>query len=116
MMDVDNGGNNGEKEKDRMKTKEEPMEAEPIKEETKTEEAAGKSVKDASREPAVGGLSADVKQEPGAEQEDDDPVIHEIPVYLSKSIPKLYLFQVCICATNYDFKIAFNGTWPAKSE
>lgn len=93
MMDVDNGGNNGEKEKDRMKTKEEPMEAEPIKEETKTEEAAGKSVKDASREPAGGGLSADVKQEPGAEQDDDDPVIHEIPVYLSKSIPKLYLFQ-----------------------
>jgi len=100
MMDVEKGGkveNNGEKEKaDRMATKEEPMETELIKDETPTEETAGKSVKtavkDAPREAAVGGLSADVKQEPGAE-EDDDPVIHEIPVYLSKGIPKLYLFQ-----------------------
>merc|ERR1719400_266481 len=35
---------------------------------------------------------AEVKQEPGSE-EDDDPVIHEIPVFLSRSISKLYLFQ-----------------------
>ena len=33
-----------------------------------------------------------VKEEPG--EEEDDPVIHEIPVYLSKGIQKLYLFQV----------------------
>ena len=38
----------------------------------------------------------EVKQEPGEGEDDDDPVIHEIPVYLSKSIPKLYLFQVRI--------------------
>ena len=93
------GEQNGEKEKEnRMATKEDPMETELIKEETSTEETGGKSAKTvdkaASREAAVGGFSgADVKQEPGAE-EDDDPVIHEIPVYLSKSIPKLYLFQV----------------------
>jgi len=92
------GEQNGEKEKEnRMATKEDPMETELIKEETSTEETGGKSAKTvdkgASREAAVGGFSgADVKQEPGAE-EDDDPVIHEIPVYLSKSIPKLYLFQ-----------------------
>merc|ERR1719158_2462639 len=77
MMEVDNGG---EKEKGRVTTKEENMEAEPIKEETQAEEAA--------RE---GRLK--VKQEPGEGEDDDDPVIHEIPVYLSKSIPKLYLFQ-----------------------
>jgi len=98
MMEVEKGKGeqNGEKE-NRMATKEDPMETEPIKEETSTEETGGKSAKTvdkaASREAAVGGFSgADVKQEPGAE-EDDDPVIHEIPVYLSKSIPKLYLFQ-----------------------
>jgi len=95
MMDVEKG--KGEKEKSNMMaTKEEPMETEPIKEKTPTEEAGGKSaktvIKDASRETAAGGLPAYVKQEPGA-SEDNDPVIHEIPVYLSKSIPKLYLFQ-----------------------
>ena len=71
-------------------------------------EFAGKPVKEDASEPAVGGFSADVKKEPGVEEDDDDPVIHEIPVYLSKSISKLYLFQVCI--------IAFIDTWPAKSE
>ena len=77
MMEVENAENSGEKEKDReVTTKEEPMEAEPVKEE--------------------GELPTEVKQEPGAEEVDDDPVIHEIPVYLSKSIPKLYLFQVRI--------------------
>ena len=91
-----------------MTAKEEPMEAEPTKKEIQTEEAAGKSVKEDASEPAVGGFSADVKKEPGVEEDDDDPVIHEIPVYLSKSISKLYLFQVCI--------IAFIDTWPAKSE
>jgi len=75
-MEVENAENSGEKEKDRVTTKEEPMEAEPIKEEA-----------------SVGELPTEVKQEPGAEEADDDPVIHEIPVYLSKSIPKLYLFQ-----------------------
>ena len=79
MMEVENAENSGEKEKDRVTTKEEPMEAEPIKEEA-----------------SVGELPTEVKQEPGAEEADDDPVIHEIPVYLSKSIPKLYLFQVRI--------------------
>ena len=79
MMEVENAENSGEKEKDRVTTKEEPMEAEPIKEEA-----------------SVGELPTEVKQEPGAEEVDDDPVIHEIPVYLSKSIPKLYLFQVRI--------------------
>ena len=34
MMDVENGESSGEKEKDRMTTKEEPMEAEPTKEKT----------------------------------------------------------------------------------
>ena len=106
MMDVEIGENNGEKEKDRMTAKEEPMEAEPTKKET--EEAAGTSVKEDASEPAVGGLSAEVKKEPGVEEDDDDPVIHEIPVYLSKGIPKLYLFQVC--------SVAFIDTWPAKSE
>lgn len=91
MMDVEIGENNGEKEKDRMTAKEEPMEAEPTKKET--EEAAGTSVKEDASEPAVGGLSAEVKKEPGVEEDDDDPVIHEIPVYLSKGVPKLYLFQ-----------------------
>jgi len=101
MMEVEKGKGeqNGEKEKENRiaRLQEDPMETEPIKEETSTEETGGKSAKTvdkgASREAAVGGFSgADVKQEPGAE-EDDDPVIHEIPVYLSKSIPKLYLFQ-----------------------
>ena len=106
MMDVEKGKGeqSGEKEKSNMMaTKEEPMETEPIKEKTPTEEAGRKSakavIKDASRETAAGGLPAYVKQEPGA-SEDDDPVIHEIPVYLSKSIPKLYLFQVSVVNVN----------------
>jgi len=89
MMEVEKekGENNVEKEKNnKIATKEEPMEAEPIKEETIT-----KTVGNFAGNASMVGLSADVKQEP--DTEDDDPVIHEIPVYLSKSIPKLYLFQ-----------------------
>ena len=61
MMDVEKGKGeqSGEKEKSNMMaTKEEPMETEPIKEKTQTEEAGGKSaktvIKDASRETAAG--------------------------------------------------------------
>ena len=43
-------------------------------------------------EPSKDPPGAGVKEEPG--EEEDDPVIHEIPVYLSKGIQKLYLFQV----------------------
>lgn len=72
-----------------MTTKEEPMETE-----NTLMGAAGNStktdLKDVLRETGIG--RAEVKQEPGLEEE-DDPVIHEIPVYLSKTIPKLYLFQ-----------------------
>ena len=57
-----------------------------------------KTVGDFAENACVGGLSADVKQEP--DTEDDDPVIHEIPVYLSKSIPKLYLFQVSVLTSH----------------
>ena len=91
-MEVENekDENNVEKEvNDKIATKEEPMDAEPIKEE-KITETVGNSDKNGS----VGELSADVKQEP--DTEDDDPVVHEIPVYLSKSIPRLYLFQVLV--------------------
>ena len=96
MMEVEKekGENNVEKEKyDKISTKEEPMEAEPIKEKTIT-----KHVGNFAENASVGGLSADVKQEP--DTEDDDPVIHEIPVYLSKSIPKLYLFQVLVLTSH----------------
>ena len=75
-----------------MTTKEEPMETE-----NTLMGAAGNStktdLKDVLRETGIG--RAEVKQEPGLEEE-DDPVIHEIPVYLSKTIPKLYLFQVSV--------------------
>ena len=37
----------------------------------------------------------EVKVEPGGEEE-EDPVIHEIPVFLSKGIDKLMLFQVLL--------------------
>ena len=37
----------------------------------------------------------EVKEEPGGEEE-EDPVIHEIPVFLSKGIDKLMLFQVLL--------------------
>ena len=96
MMEVEKekGENNVEKEKNnKIATKEEPMEAEPIKEETIT-----KTVGNFAGNASMVGLSADVKQEP--DTEDDDPVIHEIPVYLSKSIPKLYLFQVLVLTSH----------------
>ena len=69
-----------------MTTKEEPMETE-----NTLMGAAGNSSKTDLKDV----LRAEVKQEPGLEEE-DDPVIHEIPVYLSKTIPKLYLFQVSV--------------------
>ena len=43
-------------------------------------------------EPSKEVTDTDVKMEPA--EDDEDPVVHEIPVFLSKGINKLFLFQV----------------------
>ena len=76
-------GSSSESESD----KEEPMDTDSVKQEIEI---------DSAKTDKSGLPPAEVKQEPGSE-EDDDPVIHEIPVFLSRSISKLYLFQARIC-------------------
>jgi len=73
-----------EKEKSgELTDKEEPMDTDSVKQEIEI---------DSAKTDKSGLPPAEVKQEPGSE-EDDDLVIHEIPVFLSRSISKLYLFQ-----------------------
>ena len=83
-----------EKEKSGQLTdKEEPMDTDSVKQEIEIDSAKTASGNHASKGADKSGFPpAEVKQEPGSE-EDDDPVIHEIPVFLSRSISKLYLFQ-----------------------
>ena len=87
-----------EKEKGgQMTEKEEPMDTDSVKQEIEIASAKTASGNHASKGADQSGFPpAEVKQEPGSE-EDDDPVIHEIPVFLSRSISKLYLFQARIC-------------------
>ena len=89
-----------EKEKEKsgeLTDKEELMDTDSVKQEIEIDSAKTASGNHASKGADKSGFPpAEVKQEPGSE-EDDDPVIHEIPVFLSRSISKLYLFQARIC-------------------
>ena len=97
-----------EKEKSGQLTdKEEPMDTDSVKLEAEIDLAKTAPDNHASKGADKSGFPpAEVKQEPGSE-EDDDPVIHEIPVFLSRSISKLYLFQarICISKTSDSFLI-----------